>query len=1202
MSLTHKMSALSRGPALLALFILMAALSWGQVYSGSMTGVITDPSGAVVPNVNVTVTDTAKGFTYRATTDSSGRYLVRPLPPSSYRLNATAAGFKEFVQDAIQVAVNQNAALDVRLELGTGSQSVEVSATAGALATQDAVTGQELTRNFVNDLPLLGRGVFDLAGLTSGLTQTSGGFSFANYANNFISNGSRNATSDILVDGVSTTNNEQATGVQVPLLEPSVDSVQEFKVQQSNFSSDIGFTGSTVINVVSRSGSNQLHGSAYYFLRNNKLTANDWYANSLNTPLAGRRYNDFGGTLAGPIKKDKTLYFFDIEGRKNVDARTFRAGVPSAAMRKGDFSEICPQGFNAAGICNNPNGQLWDPYSGTFVPTLGVPIRSVPIPFNNMATFMSAGSPVLAAVGRNLPAKPGNLIDPVAMKMMQYYPQPNVNVGNPNYNRLDNWLGTGSNLFTAHQWGIKIDHSFSEKARTAFKFVRQAGDFSFTNPFGNALNPSFSGPVDVRNHMVSINHNQSLGSKTLLNVTFGLARNYQNRHDISESFDFDAVSQLGLPEYMRRSGIKTSPAIVISDYASIEGVSVGSLPYALLRQGSETWDLSPSISRVQGKHDIKAGVQTRLHRINFMQPGAPGGAYGYWITATSQYYVQGGGDSFASFLTGIGAGGGSYDIPAWVSTHNYGISSYVQDNWRVNDRLTLNLGLRYEVETPRTERYDRQSWIDLNMASPLKVPGMPNLKGGMMFAGGDDRSPYGWDRNNFGPRVGFAYKVANKVVLRGGYGLFFVPSLRGAAGTGAGSTLGFSRSTTWVISYDGQTPWARLNDPYPITGPNLPVGASGGAMSFVGEGISGPERSLLNATPYEQSWSFGFQREIPGGIVLDANYIGKKGTKLYYNGSGRYNTFGRQIESYTAAQLADLNTYVANPFYGYVPANTPLGGQTVQKYRLQMPYPQFTGVSSPPLPVANSIYNSLQLRAEKRLSHGLQFLVTYTYQRSVDDSSAGSVTWMGGSGSLQNPNDRAAERSVSQFDIPHVFGFNYVYDLPFGHKKAFGANWNGVTNAIFGGWKTNGIWRFSTGQPLALYFNGSTPLPTYGTQRPNLTADLTRNEGSNWRDQYFANPTAAVRPAPYTLGNAPRTLESIRTPGVNNANLSIFKAFEMNWLREGAYMEFRAEGFNAFNHPQFCGPNTTIDGGQFGSVTRTCNLPREVQLALKLYW
>jgi hypothetical protein len=438
--------------------------------------------------------------------------------------------------------------------------------------------------------------------------------------------------------------------------------------------------------------------------------------------------------------------------------------------------------------------------------------------------------------------------------------------------------------------------------------------------------------------------------------------------------------------------------------------------------------------------------------------------------------------------------------------------------------------------------------------------------------------------------------------MRGGYGLFYVPSLRGAAGTGAGSTLGFSRSTTWVISYDGQTPWARLSDPYPGTGPLLPLGASGGAMSFVGEGISGPERKLLNATPYEQSWSLGFQRELPAGLLIDANYVGKKGTKLYYNGSGRYNTFGPEIEKYTAAQLADLNTYVANPFYGHVPASTALGGQTVQKWRLMLPYPQFTGVSSPPLPVANSIYHSFQLRAEKRFSHGLQFLASYTFAKSIDDSSAGSVTWMGGSGSLQNPNNRSLERSISQFDIPHVLGLSYVYDLPFGRGKAIGANWNPVVQAILGGWKTNGIWRFSTGQPLALYFSGSQSLPTYGTQRPNLTGTLTRNESGDWRQQYFSNPGVVARPAPFTLGTAPRTLSSVRSPGVNSSNLSLFKGFAMDRLREGARIEFRAEAFNAFNHPQFCGPNTTIDGGRFGQVTGTCNAPREVQMALKLYW
>ncbi|MCX6624217.1 MAG: TonB-dependent receptor [Acidobacteria bacterium] len=1170
-----------------------------------MTGVVLDPSGAVVAGAKVTVTDSGKGFVYRATTDAVGRYLVRPLPPATYQLVVESAGFKRHLQENIVLNVNQAASLDVGLSLGTDKEVVEVTATAGTLATQDAVTGQELNRNFVGNLPLLGRGVFDLAGLAPGITQVSGGFAISGYANNFISNGSRNATTDILIDGVTTTNYEAGSGIKVPLITPSVDSVQEFRVQQSNFSAEIGFTGSTVINVVSRSGNNELHGSGYWYLRNNILTANNWFANASGTKMTGRHYNDYGGTLGGPIRKNKIFYFLDYERLRDVNSATYQGGVPSAKMRAGDFAEICAAGFSGAGLCKDPNGQLWDPYAGAvYVPELGGPVRTVPIPFNNMATYTSPGSPVLAAMGRPLANRPGNLIDPAAAKMMQAYPLPNVNVGNAGYNRFNNWLSTGATTQTGYQGGVKIDHAISEATHAGLKYSRQVGQAIGANPYGNVYNPTFTGPAVVRNQMAAFNLTRLFGPRTLLTLTAGFVRDYQHQQDVSVNFPgSDAVKDLGLPEYMRRSGFKASPAVALVNYASPMGVSVGSLPYAEMRQGSETWDLSPSISRMQGAHDLKAGLTARVHRMNFVQPGAPGGIYPFYVNGTSQYPLWGGGDDFASFLAGIGVPSGpngQYDIPAFVSTQSRSYGAYVQDNWRVSDRLTVNLGIRYEIDSPRTERHDRQSFIDLDVASPLKVAGYPSLKGGLQFVDSNNRSPYGWDRNNWAPRVGLAYRMGSKTVLRTGYGIFYSAPTRGAAGTGAGGSLGYSRRTNWIVSFDGKTPWARLSDPYPITGPLLPEGSSPGAMSFVGDAIYGPMRQMLNATPYEQAWSFGVQREGPFGILLDGNYVGKKGTKLYYSGSGEFNHLGRGVESLSAAQITDLNTMVANPFAAVVPAGTPLSTATIQKYKLSLPYPQFTSVSSTPLPTANSIYQALQVRADKRFSHGLQFLASYTWARSMDDSSAGAVTWLGGWGSLQNPNDRRAEHSLSQFDIPHIFVFSYVYDLPLGRGKAFGRNWNSVANAVLGGWKTNGIWRFSAGQPLALRMNGSQALPTYGTQRPNLNGTLVRNTGSDWKLHYFANPSVATAAAPYTLGNAPRTLDSVRAPGVNSANLSLFKYFDLEKLRPGARVEFRSEFFNAFNHPQFCGPNTAVNGSLYGQVTSTCTASREIQLALRL--
>jgi hypothetical protein len=517
--------------------------------------------------------------------------------------------------------------------------------------------------------------------------------------------------------------------------------------------------------------------------------------------------------------------------------------------------------------------------------------------------------------------------------------------------------------------------------------------------------------------------------------------------------------------------------------------------------------------------------------------------------------------------------------------------------------LTLNLGIRYDLDTPRTERYNRMSYLDPTVKSPLHVPEFPNLKGGLGFVDSSNRHNYGWAKNNWGPRFGFAYKLREKTVMRGGYGLFYSVPLSAAAGTGGGGSDGFSAVTPLMSSYqnDGATPWARLSNPWP-GGVDFPTGSSLGAMTMVGNGVWDPVR-YLTSMPYEQTWNFWFQQELPGQILVDANYVGKKATHLYFGGAGEYNHLGPEIESYSLDQITALNELVPNPFYGQIPADAGLGGPEVPAYQLQLPYPQFTGFSAIAFPVANSIYHAFQLRVEKRMSHGLQLLANYTFSKSIDDASTthGGVTWLGGFTSLEDPNKYYLERSLSDFDIPQVLNISYVYQLPFGRGKAVGGNWNGVTNTILGGWQTNGIWRFSRGTPIALWLEGGTSLPTYG-QRPNLTGTLLKNDGANFRDQYFANAEVVVTPEPYTLGTAPRVVSSVRNPGIKNANLSLVKDFKLGVVREGMGLQFRAEFFNAFNTPVFCGPITGLNSGSFGQVWSTCGPAREVQLALRFYF
>ncbi len=1201
--------------------VMMLPIVWAQLYTGTLTGVVADPSSAVVPNAQLKLVDEEKGFSFTAATDAAGRYLFRGVPPGTYRLSVEAQGFRSQTQSGIKLDVSQNVTVNFSLQLGETSQSVEITEAAPVLSTQDAVTGQTVDRKLINDLPLVSRSVFDLAFLTPGITEVDT-TCIGCTANNFVSNGSRNATADILMDGVTTSNYEKNSGLQVPTYTPSVDAVEEFSIQQGNFSAEYGFSGGSIVNMVTRSGSNQFHGSLYDFFRNQKLDANNWFNNQSGVPLAPLRRNNFGGTVGGPIRKDKTFFFFDYDGTRERSMGISTAGVPSAKERTGDFGELCGYSggsFDANGRCSADAGQLWDPYTGVYSADAGGPVRSGYIPFNNMATYMSPGNPNLNGTRYQLPSQPGNLIDPAAFKLMQYYPLPNSALGTSAYNPYNNWIGSGSNKNNNDQYDIKIDHRFSENDLLSAKYSRQGSLGHGFNCYGNIADPCTSGPGTGTAHLAALNHTHTFSPTLLLNISWGFTRGAVWGKSIAGDYkNLDAASLLGMPKYIDASGVPALPVIYLnSGYSQPTGLnSIGTQPWSYSREGQETHHLLGTVSWVKGQHELKFGAEGRLHRINYTQPGTPAGYFTYDFTGTSQMPYSGGGDTMASFLAGVGGPGtwGQYEVPNLVSTQSFQYGGFVQDNWKVSKKLTLNAGLRYDLNLPRTERYNRMNWLDPTVVSPVQVPGFGTLHGGEIFASPSHRTTYGTDYKGFGPRFGLAYQGPWKAVIRAGYGIYYSAVRSGAAGTsGPAGEQGFDQTTNWLNTYPGCTnpqcggavPWGRLSDPFP-SGVILPPGNRLGLLNDVGNGAAGPIPSIDTPTPYEQSWSFGIQKELPSNILIDANYIGKKGTHLYFGGAGSLDYLGSQIEHYSPNQIAALNTNVPNPFYGVIDPSSSLGqSQQTNEAQLQLPYPQFTSVSGDSPPWANSIYNALQLRVEKRFSRGLQFLVTYTWSKSLDDASTtdGSTTWLGGITSLQDPNNRRLERGLSTFDIPQVLQFSYVYELPIGRNKLIGGNMPPVLNAIVGGWQTNGIWRFTDGRPMLLGLSGGQSLPTYGGQRPNLIGTLMCNTGSDFLTNYFANPQVLVVPLPFTVATAPRSDGSCRQPGQANATLSMFKEFPLaNILREGSRLEFRFEAFNAFNHPQFSGPNTTFNTPNFGVITSTANSPREVQLALKLYW
>ncbi len=1218
----------------LAILALLPILLFGQGYFGTVSGLLTDPSGAVVQGAKLVLADEEKGYHFGAKSDSSGRYLFVSIPPGLYTLTAEMQGFEKTVRTHIRLNVTENATADLTLKIARGTENVEVKLQTQTISTEDAVTGEVIDRRAINDLPLVDRYAQDLIYLTPGVTDMSDANSVMDTnGTNFVSNGSRGASADILMDGASVTNFEPNGGITYATYVPSPEAIEEFKVQQSNFSAEYGFSGASVVNMITRSGTNSFHGEAYDFVRNTITDANNWFNNASDVPIPPVHRHDFGGTFGGPIFKDKTFFFFDFDGIRQSNMNTYYAGVPSAAERTGDFGEVCgAQGgsFDANGLCTVAEGQIWDPYSGVYNASAGGPIRSLPIPYNNLAAYTSPGNPKLNGTPYQLPQTPGNLIDPVAQNVMKLFPNPSPNIANASI--YYNWIASGASPYHNNQFDLKIDHRFSEKHLLSAKYSQDWNSYTPYDCFKSFIDPCGSGVNGGNAHLFALNDTYTFTPTMLLTTTLGFTRGTTKIDAYNPSQNPDPLGALGFPSYLKANGFNGVPALFIGGgYYSAGFTSAGNDPYGNYKQGQDTGQLSELLSKIHGAHELKVGFEGRLHQQNYIQTNAPLGIFNFNDTGSSscpQGLAGGcGGDGMASFMMGQMQGGGNsaYEIQFEPATENYQFAWFVQDNWKATSKLTLNLGLRFDVSLPRTERHNRMNWFDPSVTNPLNggTISYPDpvtgdnvtraLLGGEVFTDSKVRTNWVTDWKDIQPRFGFAYQFTNKLVFRGGYGIFYGQNRSGANGLLSYGSQGFNQSTVLVNTYqnDGATPYLHLSNPYP-NGLMQPPGSSLGLLNDVGFGAIGPLRTGAAArTPYEQSWTFGFEHQLPASVVVGANYIGKKGTHLYFSGDNNYDVLGPQIESYSPTQIAQLETYVNNPFAPIITnPNSTLSSPQVPGYQLELPYPQFNGVSTDVPPTADSSYHALQLTAEKHYSNGLEVLVSYTWSRSIDDSSMydTNVAWLGNYGpysgyALQDPNKPKLERSISTFDVPQMLKFSYSYDLPVGRGKALLGNMPRALEAIIGGWKTNGIWQIHSGRPISFFtFNGGIPLPTYGPQRPNLLGTPVRSQGSDsyWVNNYFANPSVIQDPTPFTLGTAGRTTGSIRTPSSFTSDLSMAKQFLLSNAHEGVRLELRLEAANAFNHPVFGTPNSNAGDPDLGQVTYTAVNPRQCQLVLKV--
>jgi len=1145
---------------LLVCFTALTAIAWSQSFTATLRGTVTDASGAAVPGAKIVVTEAERNVAHNTVSDASGRYALSALPPGKYDLNVEAPGFRKYVQQKFPLLVQQQATIDIQLEVGDLSSTVTIEASAPLLNTTNATLGQVIDNKYMISLPNLGRDSLALVYLTPGVVGSAGNRGATN--TNFVANGARNSTSDVLVDGVTVTTVEQNSGITDLKYKPSVDSVQEFKMQTNFFPAEYGQTGGAVINMVTKSGTNDWHGTGFYFLRHSDFNANDWFANRAGNSRPLFRRDQFGGVLGGPVRKNKTFFFASYEQTKQKSPTSATATFPTEPQRNGDFSRT----FQS-------NGQLisiFDPFDA----------------FRNGAGQWER---------RPFPGNvvPRSRMDPVALKALAFFPQGNQ-VTNAVTNN-NNWFVQDINRNRSRQMDFKGDHNINDKMRLTGRYSYAPNNGDPANLFGEG-NPAFTfnnGPTGTKTHSVVVDFTRSENATTVWTFRYGLIYSDFYRNAMAP---FD-LTTLGFPEYMKQNAnYLVFPTIAPEGYTDI-----GTEGWVIMDRQEGAHQVSGSFSKFIGSHTLKVGGEMRQNFLDYLQPGYPSGQVSFGSQVTRQLQNVGNnfqGNGLASMLLGWGTGG-QFHIDPKVFTRSRYMGYYIQDDWKINRKLTVNLGLRYEFDVPRWETLNRQSYWDLDQKSPISVPGY-DLRGVLKFVDDNRRSPFNGDYNNFSPRIGFAYAADNKTSIRGAWGLLYQLSRATVFGhTGAGFTV----NSTPTYSLDSnETLFAKLNNPYP-QGMLLPPGNSKGDMTFIGLGVGTPVPSF-NRNPEYYSWNFSVQRDVNIGVV-EVNYTGSRGAHLF-NPYTNLVPLPLSVWSPGQAQYTrdQLNAQVANPFFGVItdPQAVNMNRPTIQRFRLLRGMTQYDGASSGTAEpaVANSYYHALQMKYEKRFSKGLTFLGHYTWAKMLDDASIGSgnYSWLGGSTAQQNPLNRRGEKSLSAHDIAHRVVLSGAYQLPFGRGRAFGNGSSRLVDAIIGGWEVSAFGIFQGGNPLQVSQNGGV-MQNGGTQRPNLIGDPSTSGGvvNRLNGGYFNN-AAFSQPSPDVFGTAPRYL-NYRGPGIRTVDAALLKSVQ---TKEGQRFEFRLEATNFTNTPIFGDPNTSFGNSNFGTITGLKVGARNVQLGFKYYF
>jgi hypothetical protein len=1147
--------SLSRHIQSILALTLLASVLLAQSFTASVRGIVTDDTGASVPGAKIVVIDQDRGTTFRGEADASGRYVVTALPPGNYVLTVESQGFKKFQSGRFNLAVQQQQTVDAKLQVGDVSTTIEVEDSATLLNTTISNLGQVIDNRTILKLPNLARNSMSLVYLTPGVVGSGG--RRGNDNTNFVANGSRNSTSDVLVDGATVATVEQNSGVTDLKFSPSVDVVQEFKMQTNFFSAEYGQTGGAVVNMITRSGTNSFHGTGYWFMRDAALNANSWFANR-----AGNRRPDFhrdqlGGVLGGPVIKNKTFFFAAYERTWQETPTSQIASVPTMLQRAGNFSQT----FTAAGALM----QVYDPFNTT-TNAAGAIVRT-PFPGNII---------------------PPSRFNPVSVRAISFLPEPNQ--PGAAFTDTNNWFNQGINTSRGDQTTLKGDHNFNSSNRISgrYSLLRSNGDNP--NLFGEG-NPAYftGGNNSTRTHSMVTDYTRTAGPSTVYTFRYGYTYSNFGRNPFFDTFD---PTTLGFAQ-----NIKDNATNLVFPRFRPEGFREwGTEGYWIMDRQEAVHHWSGSMSKIVGGHNMKIGGERRYNRLDYLQPGFPSGGFSFARNATCMDRFTcpaNQGNGLASMLLGWTTGSDYHIEPKAFSRSAYW-GFYFQDDWKIARNFTINLGVRYDFDVPRWETLNRYSYWDLDAQSPIQAPGY-DTRGVIRFVDDKNRSPFDADMNNWQPRVGFAWAANQKTSIRAGYGLFYTLSratVFGRPGTG------FTINSPAIWSLDGNATLAtQLQNPFP-NGVLLPPGSSQGDRTLLGFGTGTIVRDW-NRNPEYHSWNFSIQRELPLRSVLELNYTGSRGTHLFMP----ITTLSPLDPVYWPLGRTALNANVTNPFFGQITDTRSVYAQPqVQLQRLLRPMPHFAGTSSGTAEPArgDSNYHALQVKWEKRYSSGLTFLSHYTWSKMIDNIShtSGNVSWLGGSTNIQNIWDLRGERALSAHDIAHRAVFTGSYELPFGRGRKFAANMNRVLDWIAGGWDISGMLLMQSGMPLHITQNGGAIWD--GTQRPNLIGDPSTSGRVQDRINNYIERSAFSQPAADVPGTAPRTL-GFRGPGIKTLDAALLKSIT---VREGQRIELRLEGNNFTNTPMFGDPATGFGANNFGQISglRDGVGPRNMQFGLKYYF